>query len=158
MHDNEVDFGTRSTKIAGAIPHGFGRNITWYLMKERSIPTSCKDMFNCISSISTTSGYAKFPSHEVALYTVNYICAVADEAEIDRESSKEILPRISSCSDGFLIDDIPPSSGEVTVNSINGYINNVADFRVSWSNFEDNIVDGTLGYRGSIHYYAVLLG
>ena len=158
LHNHEIDFATLDTKIAGAVLHGYDRNITWFLMRDRSVPTRCSDPPICVDSVVSRTGFAVFATDMLSANVVHYICANAEETEVTRETSTEMLPEINTCSDGFLIDTIPPYRGKMTVESINGYINNLQEFTVSWSGFKDNIKLGTLGYYNSIQSYTVYLG
>lgn len=153
-----MDFGTRDTKVAGAVLRGYDRNITWFLMRERLVPTACTDLSQCITLMTTTTGYVIFSSINIKYNVIYYICAAAKELEIQRELSTEVLPVLQSCSDGFLLDDIPPYGGNVSVENTNGYINNLKAVLISWSKFEDNIKVGTLGYNNQILSYTIRLG
>ena len=157
LHDNEIDFKSDTTDMIGAVLHGYERNISWYLMRTQSLPENCIHSPECQASMVTTNGYVNFSNRNIRPNIIYYICAHAEEM-INRDASGESLTEIYACSDGFVIDNVPPYGGQVTVVNTNGYINNRNDLYVSWNGFEDNIDVNILGYTHSIASYTVHLG
>ena len=70
----------------------------------------------------------------------------------------EVLPETKACSNGFLVDDTPPTGGELHVNDVNGYITNLHDIEVTWNGFGDTADVAALGYHDTISAYTVAIG
>lgn len=160
LHDSELDFGTIQTKVAGAMIYSTQRNITWYLMATRSIPHfgDCQRDSDCITFQSNTDGYILFENTNLVSNKLYFICAFAEEIEIHRESYTETFTGIKSCSDGFIIDNIAPSGGQIFVENTAGYLNDIFEIRISWERFIDNADVEMFGYSDSIKYYSYAIG
>ena len=158
LHEADLDFGTEYSKVVGAVLSGNNRNITWYLTNSNTIPETCDDSPNCERLPTTTEGYVEVPQEKILHNKIQFICADAPEEVKEQDSFTETLPAIQLCSNGFVIDDVPPSGGELQVESVNGYINDLQSFAVTWKNFDDNIDVTALGYKNRINSYAVQIG
>ena len=89
---------------------------------------------------------------------IYYICAFSNESHIVREAFTEILPRIQTCSNGFVVDNIPPTTGQVHVENVNGFIYDLRRVTVYWVGFSDNIDVLALGYEQEINSYTIEIG
>ena len=157
MHNEEIDFGSPDTHVVGALPSGTGRNITWFLTTTRTIPRTCSEAPECVASKTTSEGYVYF-DEEIQANTIYYTCASAEETQIIKEPFSEQLPAVHVCSNGFIIDDTPPSGGEVHVVNFNGFLNNLHEIDIHWNGFDDNIDIDRLGYKNKINAYIVEIG
>ena len=158
LHDEEFDFGKADAQVAGAVFHGTGRNVTWNLMTAKPLQTSCQEDSHCHISLTTSSGYVQFSRDIINMNTVYYICCNAEEVNVERGTVTEILPALNFCSNGFVLDDIPPYGGEVYINNVNGYIKDLDDLVITWQGFTDNIDVQTQGYVSNIKSYSVEIG
>ena len=158
LHEADLDFGTADSEVVGAVLNGNGRNITWYLTTTQVIPNTCNTYPECKASRITSDGYVAFQKDKISFNTIYFICAYAPQSQRVQDSFTETLPSIQACSNGFVVDDSPPSAGEVHPENTNGYINSVDGFTVSWNSFDDNIDVNLLGYRYKINSYAVEIG
>lgn len=104
----------------------------------------------------TSTGYVEIPKLFTEYSTTFYICASANESHVERETFTEILPALRTCSNGFLLDNIPPHGGNVHVKNLNGYVNDL--LYISWYGFDDNIDVKVLGYDQKIKSYTVEIG
>ncbi|XP_053405466.1 uncharacterized protein LOC128558962 [Mercenaria mercenaria] len=160
LHDAELNFGTRDTKIAAAVLYASQRNVTWYLMSARRIPAfgQCQRDTECITSQASVDGYILFQNTDIIMNNLYFICASSEAAEIYRETYTENVPEISSCSNGFILDDTPPSGGQVYVDNTGGFVNDVSDIRITLGGFSDNIDASVLGYGENLQYYSYAIG
>ena len=158
LHNEELDFGTEDTDVIGVILYANERNITWFLTTTKTAPVSCSNIPTCIGTLATTNGYVTFPKKLIKYNTIYYICALANESHIVRETFTEILQPIATCSNGFVIDNIPPTTGQVHVKNVNGFINDLKRLIISWNGFDDNIDVAALGYGHKINFYSVEIG
>ena len=158
LHNEELDFGTKDTEVVGVILYANKRNISWFLSTTNTGPTSCHNNPYCIGSHSTTDGYVQFPKRLIKYNTIYYICAFSNLSHVVRETFTEVLPHIQACSNGFAIDNIPPTAGQVHVENENGFINDLRRVTVSWDGFSDNIDVSALGYEHKINSYTIEIG
>ena len=158
LYNEELDFGIEDTDVVGVILYANERNISWFLTTTKSVPLSCSRIPTCVGTLTSTTGYADFPKTLIQYNTIHYICAVANESHIVRETFTEILQPIQTCSNGFVIDSIPPTPGQVHVRNVNGFINDLTSVIVSWNGFDDNIDVAALGYEHKINSYSVEIG
>ena len=158
LHNEELDFATEDTDVVGVILYANGRNITWFLTTTKTVPLNCSSISTCSRTLTTTSGYVQFPKKVIKYNTIYYICAFSNESHIVRETFTEILQPIQTCSNGFVIDSIPPTPGQVHVRNVNGFINDLTSVIVSWNGFDDNIDVAALGYGHKINSYSIEIG
>lgn len=154
---NELDFGTASTTVAGAIFHTSGRTVTWYLMTKREVPSQCNCHTNCLTAKTTSNGYVVF-NNDIKLNTLLYICAFSNSTVLQRELFTENLEEISSCSDGFVLDDKPPVPGNIYVGNNSGFITDTRNILLSWDAFKSSVDVTTLGYDDEIKSYSFAIG
>ena len=126
-------------------------------MTSPEVPDRCK-LPGCKAALITSDGYVQFPAIAIQHNRVYFICALASEVNIVKESYTEILPEIKTCSNGFVVDDRPPTGGELHVNDINGYLTNLQDLEIMWYGFGDNENVDALGYDNEISSYMVAIG
>ena len=157
VHDAEVDFATRESVVVGAILGGKDRKVKWYLMSSPTVLDRCKAP-KCKAALVTSDGYVQFPASFIQYDKVYFICAVASEMHVVKEMQTEVLPEIKACSNGFLVDDTPPTGGELYINDVNGYITNLNDIEVMWNGFGDTADVAALGYHSTISEYTVAIG
>ena len=158
LHNKELDFGTKDTDVVGVILYANKQNISWFLTTTNAVPTSCHNNPNCIGTLITTDGYVKFPKKLIKYNKIYYICAFSNESHVVREAFTEILPRIQACSNGFVIDNVPPTTGQVHVENVNGFIHDLRRVTVSWVGFTDNTDVSALGYEQVINSYTIEIG
>ena len=158
LHNEELDFGTKDTEVVGVILYANERNITWFLSTTNTGMTSCHNDPKCVGSGNSTNGYVTFPKKLIQFNTIYYICAFSNVSHVVRETFTEILPLIQACSNGFVIDNVPPSTGRVHVKTANGFINDLRRITVSWDGFKDNIDVSALGYEHGINSYDIGIG
>ena len=158
LQNHELDFGKSSSRIAGIVVYGTERNITWFLMTSKYIPTDCLLDVNCLKTETTQTGFVMFDPNLIQLNTFYYICAYSNTTFIERELFTETLQEIASCSNGFVLDNIAPTSGTVDVNNKNGYLTSTSNTLIQWGGFEDNIDARKLGYIDSIKQYTYEVG
>ncbi|XP_052224209.1 uncharacterized protein LOC127839858 [Dreissena polymorpha] len=158
LHDEEVTFGHSNSTIVGAISYGNKRSINWYLMTEKRMPKSeCTLDISCVATETNNDNYVLFSKEVIHENTYYFICANVERINVTFEYSVEYLQPISTCSNGFVIDTIPPSTGCVLVTSSSGYITgNVVD--LSWNGFKDNVDAKYFGYPSDIPSYAYQIG
>lgn len=160
LHNAEVDFGTIDATVAGVLLHAVERNVTWYLMKERTFPQSgdCDKETDCVHSQISDCGYIYFDSHFVDRNRFYYICAYSGSTIFIRETFTEKLPEIQSCSDGFVIDDTPPTTGKISVKNTNGFLTDLSSIDIRWRGFDDNTDAEKLGYPYRIKHFSYAIG
>ena len=158
LHDSELDFGNTSAKVAGIVVYGTEREIEWFLMTRPEIPTQCINSPRCLQFLTSKSGVIEFDSRFIAANTLHYICARSNVTYIEREIFTERLEAINTCSDGFVLDDSPPSSGEVHVSQHGGYLTDTTHIQVSWDGFSDTMDATKLGYVDRIKSYSLAIG
>ena len=127
-------------------------------MTLKALPSNCYYNKDCLDSSNSLTGYVQFSKYSIQPNVIHFICAHAEETKVQREHSKEILHEINSCSDGFVIDTIPPHSGQVTVENTNGFITKPNDILVYWHGFSDNIDPSFFGLAYLLKAYEVSLG
>ena len=152
-----MDFATKESVIVGAILGGRDRKIKWYLMSSPTVPERCEAP-KCKASLVTSDGYVQFPASSIQYDKAYFICVAASEMHVVKGETTEVLPEIKACSNGFLVDDTPPTGGEIYVNDMNGYIGDVYDIEVAWDGFGDTADVVALGYHHPISAYTVAIG
>ena len=158
LHDNDIDFGTEHTDLIGVVLNGNNREITWFLMTSRQLPTNCELTPDCKASKTTNNGYVRFPRSKIRYNTIYFICAWAPESELLTDTQVDRYPAIQTCSNGFVLDDRPPTTGIIQVKNLNGYINSLQDIVIAWEGFDDNADATSLGYASKIKSYKVEIG
>ena len=158
LHEEDIDFGTEHTDLVVVVLNGNHREVTWFLMTSRKLPTYCAFTPECKSSATTSNGYIRFPRSKIRYNKIYYICAKAPESELITEYKTDRLPAIQTCSNGFVLDNMPPTSGIINVKNVNGYINSMSDFVVTWTGFDDNVDAISVGYASKIKSYGVEIG
>ena len=155
---DEIDFGNSSTRIAGVVMYGTERNITWYLMTKKQSPYDCSSDVYCLMAETNQDGYIVINPKFIQMNTFYYICVYSNTTIIKRELFTETLPEMNSCSNGFILDDVHPTSGRVQVLNYNGYLTSTSGILITWSGFKDNVDAKTFGYMDSIKYYSYAVG
>ncbi|KAL4219902.1 hypothetical protein ACF0H5_020314 [Mactra antiquata] len=129
------------------------------LSKAGNAETSCE-----MAKVESTNGINKELLYDLDIQHTSwntikeyYICAYSKVTNIDREMSVETLNEIRLCSNGFIIDSLPPSVGTVTIENHNGFTSG-DKLDIRWSGFTDNIDVGILGYKNRLKYYSVAIG
>ncbi|XP_053381645.1 uncharacterized protein LOC123528459 [Mercenaria mercenaria] len=160
LHDAEVDFGTTTTVISGVMMHATERNVSWYLMRKSDITQliDCDKDKYCVLSATSDTGFMAFDSDLIERNHLYYICAYSNVTLVAREAFTEELTEIRSCSNGFIIDDIPPTDGRVTVRNTGGFLSDISAIDIAWRGFDDNADVEKLGYRDGIKYYSYAIG
>ncbi|XP_052249681.1 uncharacterized protein LOC127857315 [Dreissena polymorpha] len=158
LHDSELDVGNAHSSVAGALVYASERTVEWFLMTSQYVPENCNTDVNCQANYMTHTGYVEIKNEDMTFNQLYYICAFSNSTEVKRESSIETLNEISSCGNGFILDSLPPTSGQVLVHHHNGFISNPQQIFVSWAGFDDNIDAALLGYPGKIQYYSIGIG
>jgi len=142
----------------GAILYANQRNVTWFLMRTRHIPTECDMDSNCIIARTTQDGFVVFETDDVESNTRHFICAQSNVTHLYREGFIETLEAISSCSNGFVIDTTAPDPGLLHVQNYNGFLTATKDVLVYWNTFTDNIKASSFGYPSDIKEYVLMCG
>ena len=164
LHDSELDLSTTSGKVAGVIMYGTERTIDWFLMETAEIPDVpgfyCSEYYGCLGSGSNMDGYMEFNTTGLSRNTLYHICAKSEETSIVREFFTETLEELNTCSDGFALDDQPPTcSGKLHVTSAtDGYLTDVTHVVFSWDACHDNNDAKALGYIDNIKSYSYAVG
>ena len=159
-HDVELDFGKRSSKVAGVVFYASQRNVTWYLMSSRRIPAfnQCQRDTKCITSLTSLNGYVYFEEKYISLNKLYFICAFSKASQIERETNIESFVEIRACSNGFILDDTPPFGGQVHVENKKGFVNDLAAVHIMIQGFSDNVDASLLGYEDDIKYFSYAIG
>ena len=127
-------------------------------MTSNSVPLDCSASPECKYSRITTEGYVELPSRKLSFDTLYYICADAPESERITGGHREIISPFHACSNGFILDDTPPTGGVIHVKNVNGYINSLTVLAVTWEGFSDNIDATIFGFENNIKFYTVEIG
>ncbi|XP_067670393.1 uncharacterized protein [Haliotis asinina] len=128
----DVDFAESNVKLAGVMDGLEGRKSSWYLMTEPHIPNDCEADDKCITSIDAVGSIVYFHSLQLMDHKKYYICV--QSMPIGQNSS-----RMSECGDGVIIDNVPPTKGEVLVlNQQNGFLTEEDVLVIAWSGFTDH--------------------
>ncbi|XP_062588511.1 uncharacterized protein LOC134250178 [Saccostrea cucullata] len=145
LHKHEMDFTNKSWFQLGGFTIGTGRNhVQWTVMTEKRVPTDCLTDVSCIYQEITIGGFARFHTY-LGLRTgeIYYLCVNVTKG----------------CSDGFVIDNVPPSSGNVKVhNHHNGYINSNSTVTLLWHGFVDGSHFKEFLYPSAIERYEMAIG
>ncbi|XP_052235488.1 uncharacterized protein LOC127847524 isoform X3 [Dreissena polymorpha] len=158
LRDEEVTFGQSNSTMVGAIFYNNARLIKWYLMKERRLPLSdCALDISCVATETNKNSYVHFSKDVIFENTYYYICVKTERINVTLEHSVEYLQPIRACSNGFVVDTIPPSDGFVNVTSSSGYITG-NEVEISWHGFKDNVDAKLFGYPSYIQFYAYQVG
>ena len=158
IHSKELNFATSDTLIGGVLTNTANRNVSWYLMTNRSLPReTCDEM--CVSNLQTVGGVVNFRKVYLQNRQQYYICARVQASEVDREFSTEKLDSFSGCSNGFVVDDDPPEPGSVTITGHNdGFVTEPTSLTVAWKGFTDIEQYVNIPSRSGIAGYAFALG
>ncbi|XP_071092662.1 uncharacterized protein [Haliotis cracherodii] len=128
----DTDVAESKIKLAGVRDGIEGRMSTWYLMKEPHIPNDCEADDKCITSVDAVGPVAYFHGLELLDSVKYYIC-------IHSVPTGQNNSRISECGDGVIIDDLPPTKGEVhVINQQNGFLTEGDVLEIAWSGFSDH--------------------
>ena len=148
----DINFATSDTIIGGFLTNIADRNVTWYLMTNKSLPLDCISDQSCVSRLETVGGVVNFRKVYLQNRQQYYICAQVQASEVDREFSTEKMDSFSGCSNGFVVDDDPPEPGSVTITGhIDGFVTEPTALTVAWNGFMDvekyvDIPSGIAGY------------
>ena len=159
IHDMEVDFVLPSAAVNGLMVNPYGRRLNWYLMKVPQIPlTSCSDDPFCIQYVVSDNGIGAFQRVTFLGNTKYYICTHGNPMNISFEFSTTYLPRLSSCGNGFIVDDEAPIAGKVQIKSNKYlYVVDSRELSITWYGFSDSgaLVDS---HHSGIAYYSFAIG
>ena len=160
IHNSEVDFVRLKTNLVGVILGGYGRKVKWYLMQKPESPLrACSDDPACLKEVESTDGAGRFHRTNLQKNMKYYICAFSSKTFITREFFTETLEEINTCGNGFVVDNDPPVSGEVTLMSNNyGFLTSQRNIRVLWNDFQDIDEVVNINYKSGIASYQVSLG
>ncbi|XP_022103295.1 uncharacterized protein LOC110986023 [Acanthaster planci] len=83
------------------------------------------------------------------------ICIHADEVTLKHELWEELLPAVSSCSDGVVVDTTPPTPGSVWIgwSQHQIYQSSVSELVLHWESFTDIEEHGFARHHSGIKYY-----
>ncbi|XP_071964161.1 uncharacterized protein [Antedon mediterranea] len=89
-----------------------------------------------------------------------FICIHAEKTMKYHEKWTEVLPELSSCSDGVVIDLTPPTPGDVWLGWQRGniYQHSMSELSISWDSFIDVEEHGTSPHHSGISYYQYSVG
>ncbi|XP_033124572.1 uncharacterized protein LOC117122905, partial [Anneissia japonica] len=89
-----------------------------------------------------------------------FICIHADETTKHYEEWTDVLPALSSCSDGVVIDHTPPSRGDVWLGWQRGdiYQHSTTELSINWDSFVDVEEHGTAPHHSGIKSYQYAVG
>ncbi|XP_053400343.1 uncharacterized protein LOC123557990 [Mercenaria mercenaria] len=160
LHDIDIDITPAEWTVAGAVMGTYGRNVTWYLMTSKHVPTHCSHNEECYYSTVTDTGYAEFPTNTIKTNELYYICAYSNDTLLHLEDYMVSLDEFSSCSNGFIKDNTPPMNPKmvVRVSNQNGYITDTSRLIIHWDVFADNINASVFGYPENIRAYSYAIG
>ncbi|XP_046569939.1 uncharacterized protein LOC124278266 [Haliotis rubra] len=128
----DVDVAESSVQLAGVMEGLEGRKSTWYLMTEPHVPNDCEADDKCVTSVDAQGSIVHFHSLQLMDHVKYYICM--QSTPVGQNSS-----RMSECGDGVIIDNLPPTKGEVlVVNQQNGFLTEEDVLVIAWSGFSDH--------------------
>ena len=152
LYDLDLDFSRSHTILSAVMTNSMGRNVTWFLTTNPSVPNGdCISEPSCLSLHRSDTGTVSFPLALSRLRNGNvyFICALADG---DSDNG-------GICGDGVVIDDDPPVEGSVAIDSADsGYLGSGHRVLVTWSGFSD--VETKVRYLPDVvtFNYSVALG
>lgn len=151
LHTYDIDYCRKDTLMFGAIPNANEQNITWYLLTDQNIPgCSCKLSTNCVKKISSTGGYVTLHKAKFVPGTKYYICATMYDKRLET---------INICGNGFVIDDVPPDAGQVTIlDQFQGYLTKPTEMIISWTGFRDKWSRTFSNITSTIYSYSYAIG
>lgn len=151
LHTYDIDYCRKDTLMVGAITNSDERNITWYLLTDQNIPgRSCKLSTNCVKKVSSTGGHVTLYKAKFIPGTKYYICATTYD---------ETLEKINICGNGFVIDDVLPDAGQVTIlDQFQGYLMKPTEMIISWTGFRDKWSRTFSNITSSIYSYSYAIG
>ena len=159
IHSKEINFATSYMLIGGIMTNTANRNVSWYLMLNKSLPQDCSSVDSCVSNLETFGGVVNFRKVYLHNRQQYYICAKVQASEVDREFSTEKLDSFSGCSNGFVVDDDPPETGSVTIiQHNNGFVTDPTAFTIAWDGFTDIEKYVNIPFTSGIAGYAYAIG
>ncbi|XP_053381950.1 uncharacterized protein LOC123539831 [Mercenaria mercenaria] len=160
LHKLDLDFCKKDTLLLGAIPNADERNITWYLLTDKNIPSrSCELSGNCIRSVTSSGGFVTMHKTKLIPGANYYICASSNRTVVHRELFDDILEEINECGNGFLIDDAPPIAGQVKViNQNQGFMSSQNEMVISWKGFKDRLSLSHSNFSSPVYSYNYAIG
>lgn len=153
-----MNIDTINADVLGFMLYATERNITWYLMNTANIPADCNIDPDCVTSTENMDGYARFDPKFINVDTLYFICAHSNTHQIVRETYTEVQDEISSCSNGFILDNSPPKAGKVSVSNLSGYIRNTRGIRMAWDEFYESVDATLVGFPNRIMKYEFGIG
>ncbi|XP_038057739.1 uncharacterized protein LOC119729229 [Patiria miniata] len=88
------------------------------------------------------------------------ICIHADEVTLEHELWNELLPAVSRCSDGVVIDTTPPTPGSVWIgwDQHQTYQSSSSELVLQWESFTDIEEHGLASHHSGVKYYEYAIG
>ncbi|KAK3088800.1 hypothetical protein FSP39_023833, partial [Pinctada imbricata] len=161
VQDKEVDFIKASAEITGLLLNPEGRKISWFLTTSPQVPTlTCSDDPSCVMSINSSNGVGRFRHISFVENQKYFVCAYSPFVTIDKMHHHLKLAEISSCGNGFIVDDSAPQAGEVRIRA-NGYgfSSSRNMLTLSWYGFDDIEAMVDIGkYEQGISSYSYAIG
>ncbi|XP_077997650.1 uncharacterized protein LOC144450798 isoform X2 [Glandiceps talaboti] len=88
-----------------------------------------------------------------------YICIYSNVTRKVYEHTEQLLPELSSCSDGITVDHTPPIAGQVWIGwNKQYYQTSKSELTVHWESFIDVEDDGVTTHHSGIKYYEYAIG
>ncbi|XP_048259497.1 uncharacterized protein LOC124148456 isoform X1 [Haliotis rufescens] len=155
LHELDVDFINRNSRVSSIITNTAGRNITWFIMKGiQHVPVyDCDSDKSCLAWQFTQTGFVRFGWIDFDDAEFYYICA-----SVNGNKEKESRLAFTICGNGFVMDKTPPVAGSVSVtNTVLGFITDSSHMSITWSGFSDKQPDGVF-YAHAIKSYSIAIG
>ena len=149
LHTNEINFRSKPFKLGGFVIGLGNKETVWSIMKSAHVPVRCFEDDDCISSKVVTGGLVEFSSKSPLEFNRLYFTCV----------NVTVDATLSQCSNGFVIDTVPPTKGEVTVHTKkSGFITDDNLINIHWRGFADNNLSKRFGYPSSIKFFELAVG
>ncbi|XP_041349360.1 LOW QUALITY PROTEIN: uncharacterized protein LOC121368688 [Gigantopelta aegis] len=159
VHRKEINFATSDMLIGGVLTNTANRNVSWYLMTNNYLPQDCSSDKTCISNLQTVGGVVNFRKIYLQNRKLYYICAHVQASKVKREFSTQKLDSFAGCSNGFVVDDEPPESGNVIIiGQNNGFVTDGSALTITWNSFTDVEKYVNIPFESGIAGYAFALG
>nr|KAG5707970.1 hypothetical protein BaRGS_025108 [Batillaria attramentaria] len=167
LYDLDLDFARSDLLPTAIVTHSYGREITWFLMREARVPENagaCAADADCVTSEVSDDGTVTFPRDKADLQgrRVYYVCASLAALDLTNDvqnRSAAGYPEAQEvCGNGFVVDDDPPLPGTVVISNANsGYLAYRGRVLVTWSGFSDVEKDVTdLPFQTTLNYSVAL--
>ena len=159
VHENEANFVKPDSKMVGVILGKDDRLCTWYLMMKSRVPDhSCDEDIYCMQTVHTHGGVGEFMRANFVHNTKYYICAHSNATVSKEGNTTEVFDEISTCGNGFVVDNAPPLPGNVVIIAdIDGFLTSSHNVRIVWDDFKDVEEDMT-ELKTGIAKYMVSVG